>query len=330
MAFYALSDDGKSAYISLQPYNMKSQSLKTEVILETVLIGIKPGKTEADISKDSVRLMTRAEATRLGQDVIMLGTGSDIYIFGSITGEADSELIACGVKTDFPSVSGREEHIKPAPSTDPVTDDKNNNDGTGREYVSPFIEDETGAEWQNPFSDVSESDKYYKAVRFVYERSLFNGVSKTMFAPHSTMTRGMFVTVLGRLAGVDQSKYTKSSFTDTKTGEWYSAYVEWAAENGIVNGYGNGKFGVNDEVTVEQAAAIIARYARYIGIDTSSAKLENYIDKSDVSDWAKADMAWITSEGVCVAENGKLLPKDKAERSLVAAMMYGFVNRFTT
>ena len=78
--------------------------------------------------------------------------------------------------------------------------------------------------WKNPFADVSENDSFYPAVEYVYKNELFRGVSANRFAPHSTMTRAMFVTVLGRLAGVDQSEYTKTSFSDAVAGEWYSAY----------------------------------------------------------------------------------------------------------
>lgn len=101
--------------------------------------------------------------------------------------------------------------------------------------------------WENPFTDVSETDTYYKAVEFVYENGLFNGVSATEFAPATTMTRAMFVTVLGRLANVDTVAYTAElSFEDVVPGEWYTPYVAWAAENGIVNGYNAAEFGVNE------------------------------------------------------------------------------------
>ncbi len=185
-------------------------------------------------------------------------------------------------------------------------------------------------EWVNPFEDVAETDEYFEAIKFVNENGLYNGVSETKFAPHSTMTRAMFVTVLGRLAGVDTEKYTETSFDDAELGQWYSAYVEWAADNGIVNGYGNGKFGVNDEVTVEQAAAIIARYARFVGIDTADATLDEFEDAADLSDWAVADMAWLTEFGVYVPKDQKLAPRTKAERALVATMMFNFSVKFAS
>ena len=97
-----------------------------------------------------------------------------------------------------------------------------------------------------------------------------------------------------------------------------------ATTNDGKNGYGNGKFGVNDQVTIEQAATIIARYARFMGIDTSGAVLADYGDSAELSDWAVDDMAWITSSGIYNPEEGKIATKVKAERQLVATMIYAF------
>ena len=176
--------------------------------------------------------------------------------------------------------------------------------------------------WMNPFTDVTMNDSYYESVKFVYQNGLFKGVSDSEFAPAQTMTRAMFVTVLGRLEGIDTSAYTKVSFGDVKVGEWYAPYVEWAASEGIVLGYGDGKFGVNDTINVEQAAVIMARYAAYAGIDTkSTVTLKAYSDASAVSDWAKLQMTWMTGVGLYNGEDGMLNPKAPAKRSLVAEIM---------
>ena len=183
--------------------------------------------------------------------------------------------------------------------------------------------------WNNPFTDVSEKDEFYDSVRFVFEKKLFLGTSDTTFSPEKTMTRAMFVTVLGRLANVDESKYTGSSFSDTEDGQWYSAYVKWAAEEGIVLGYGNGKFGVNDQITVQQAAVIIARFASYVGFDmTADDASASYADTADVADWAKAEMNWVIENGIYEGRDGKLSPKELAPRSLVATMIHRFAEGF--
>ena len=177
----------------------------------------------------------------------------------------------------------------------------------------------------NPFIDVSPADAYYDAVLYVYENGLFKGVSEIQFAPNTTMTRAMFVTVLGRMAGVNPLLYQKSSFTDVEMGQWYSPYVEWAAKSGIVLGYGDGTFGLNDDITVEQAAVILTRYAAFTGRSTYTLRtLGDFADAADVSDWAVYSMKWIVSSGIYTGENGMLSPKSLAKRSLVAAMLYNY------
>ena len=184
---------------------------------------------------------------------------------------------------------------------------------------------EIPAAFVNPFIDVAESDAYFDAVMYVYENGLFKGVSETEFAPDTTMTRAMFVTVLGRMAGVNTQLYQKSSFNDVEMGQWYSPYVEWAAHCGIVLGYGDGTFGLNDEITVEQAAVILTRYAAFTGRNTYTLRtLHDFADAADVSDWAVYSMQWIVSSGIYTGENGMLSPKSLAKRSLVAAMLYNY------
>lgn len=181
------------------------------------------------------------------------------------------------------------------------------------------------AVWENPFVDIFETDSYYEAIQFVYENGLFNGVSATEFAPETTMTRAMFVTVLGRLAEVDTTNYTETTFTDVLPDEWYTPYVAWAAENGIVTGYNALEFGVNDEITVEQAAVILARYANYVEINTDTTiTLDEYADAADVSDWAVGQMTWAVENGIYVVNDDVLNPQALAARSLVAVMLYNF------
>ena len=157
------------------------------------------------------------------------------------------------------------------------------------------------------------------------QRGLFIGVSDTQFAPSLTMTRAMFVTVLGRLAGVNTEAYPASSFSDAAPGQWYSAYVEWAAENGIVLGYGDGKFGPDDLVTKEQAAVIIARYAAYIGQSIASVgSLAGYADAEDVSVWAIDAVTWAAENHIYVSDGIRLTPREPASRAIVAMMMHGF------
>ncbi len=183
--------------------------------------------------------------------------------------------------------------------------------------------------FDNPFIDIFESDRYYDAVAFVYENGLFKGVSASEFAPDTTMTRAMFVTVLGRLANVNADMYNTVSFNDVEEGSWYAPYVQWACDTGIVKGYGDGKFGVNDPVTVEQAAVLLARFAAYTGIQTANqADLGGFTDAAMVSDWAIAPMQFVVGNGIYTGTANALEPQSPAKRSLLAEMLYAYVLHF--
>lgn len=186
---------------------------------------------------------------------------------------------------------------------------------------------DTKDEWSNPFIDISESDSYYDAIEFVYENGLFKGISDVEFAPEMTMTRAMFVTVLGRLAGIDANTYSEVEFADVKAGAWYAPYVAWASEEGLVLGYGNGLFGTDDEITVEQTVVLLARYADDIGISLdSTAVLDSFFDADEVADWASAQMKWAVGTDIYSGSNGNLHPKALAKRWMLADMLMAFVN----
>ena len=185
--------------------------------------------------------------------------------------------------------------------------------------------------WVNPFIDIADDAEYIEAIEFVYTNGLFKGVSETefIFAPMETMTRAMFVTVLGRLAEVDVTYYAGTSFDDVVKGEWYAPYVEWAAENGIVLGYGDGTFGINNKITIEQATVILARYAEYIKVyKSSNISIKKYADASNISTWALDAMKWAVDNDIYVVESDKLNPQNPAPRALIATMIYNFVKEF--
>lgn len=183
--------------------------------------------------------------------------------------------------------------------------------------------------WGNPFHDVYPQDTYYNAVKFVHKNGLMNGMSDDLFSPDAGMTRAMFVTVLGRLAEM-QNFYTDEnlvwvSFEDVEDDQWYTYYVNWAVTNDIVTGYGNGYFGVNDKVTIEQAAVILYRYAKMI--ETPLYDMEgDYTDTDDISAWADDAMRWVTATDIYTGYDGKLRPKQNAPRALVAEMLYNYVH----
>lgn len=179
-----------------------------------------------------------------------------------------------------------------------------------------------------PFVDVNSGAWYYDAVSFVYNKGIMNGVTSTTFEPNSTITRGMVVTMLWRLAG--EPYVSGGSFSDVASGRYYSTAVAWAAKNGIVDGYSSTVFGVNDPVTREQFATILYRYAKYMGYSTTGSSLTGYYDANSVSSWARDAMGWAVRNGIITGSgNSRLNPTGTASRAEVAQMFMSFYE-FTT
>lgn len=179
-----------------------------------------------------------------------------------------------------------------------------------------------------PFVDVNSGAWYYDAVSFVYNKGIMNGVTSTTFEPNSTITRGMVVTMLWRMAG--EPYVSGGSFSDVASGRYYSTAVAWAAKNGIVDGYSSTVFGVNDPVTREQFATILYRYAKYMGYSTVGSSLTGYYDANSVSSWARDAMGWAVRNGIITGSgNSRLNPTGTASRAEVAQMFMSFYE-FTT
>ena len=179
--------------------------------------------------------------------------------------------------------------------------------------------------WVNPFKDVKTSDWFYEGVKFANQQELFNGTAHDTFSPNDAMTRAMLVTVLWRLDGKTTPTKT-SGFVDVPSKAYYTEAVAWAAENGIVNGTDATHFAPNDEVTREQIAAILFRYAEKKGVDTTKrADLNAFPDANKVSAYAKDALAWANAEGLVRGsnENGKdyLAPAASATRAQVATIL---------
>ena len=174
------------------------------------------------------------------------------------------------------------------------------------------------------FSDIKATDWYHESVDFALENGLFGGMSADKFAPNTAMTRAMLVTVLWRYEG--QPSTGGSTFSDVKSGQWHTEAVAWASKSGVVTGVGNQKFNPNGNITREQMAAILYRYANYKGIDTSmSAKLDGFPDGHKVSAYANDAIRWSVAQGLINGSDGKLLPQGNATRAQVAAILMRFV-----
>ena len=182
----------------------------------------------------------------------------------------------------------------------------------------------TFAETPLPFTDVTEGDWFYDAVRYAYETGLMDGVGDSLFAPNSETTRAQLVTILYRLAG-QPAVSGDLIFTDVEVGTWYTDAVAWAAENGIVNGTTDATFAPGEDITRGQLVTVLYRYAESKGYDVSaSADLSGYPDAGQVQDYAQPAMAWAVAEGIVEGVDGNLNPAGNATRAQIATILMRF------
>lgn len=182
------------------------------------------------------------------------------------------------------------------------------------------------------FTDVPETFWGYKAITFTAARELFEGVGNDLFKPDGTMTRSMLVTVLGRLAGIDPADYAgKSDFTDVDADSWYGPYVAWAAENGVVEGIGNGKFAPDDPITREQLCTMLVRY---LGIsDLNMPNVEDpatFSDQTQISDWAAEAVECFRLSGIVEGFAGAFRPQWNATRAEVSTVLARLITSILT
>ncbi len=177
------------------------------------------------------------------------------------------------------------------------------------------------------FEDVTIADWFYDDVMFVCGRGVMQGISDTRFGPHLTATRAMMATILWRMEG-SPAPTAEARFTDVRSGQWYSEAVAWTAQSGVYTGYADGSFRPNDSITREQLAAILYRYAKYKGVDVSVGEDTNilsYADAAEISDYAFPAMQWACGAGVMQGSNGNLLPRGRATRAQIAAMLHRYL-----
>ncbi|EEG52778.1 S-layer homology domain-containing protein [Enterocloster asparagiformis] len=164
-------------------------------------------------------------------------------------------------------------------------------------------------------------------IEFVAARGLLSGTGNNQFSPDGTMTRGMFVTALGRLAGVNPDSYKTRSFTDVKADAYYAAYVEWAAQKNIVKGTGDKLFSPDAPVTREQMAVMMVNYAGQMGysIPTPLAAV-TFADSDQISAWAAKEVAAMQRAGIVKGKDGNRFdPQASATRAEVSAVLRRFV-----
>ena len=178
------------------------------------------------------------------------------------------------------------------------------------------------------FFDVPADAWYYEVIKTAYEKGLMNGISETEFAPNQSLTRGMFVTILYRLAGSPEVT-VPSSFADIPASQYYANAVAWASANGIVNGVSADKFAPNNNITREQMATMIYRYATANNIEAANKGEITFSDSAKISEFAKGAVEWASSVGVLFGNSdGTFAPLRTATRAEAAAIfvrLLGFI-----
>ena len=171
------------------------------------------------------------------------------------------------------------------------------------------------------FEDVKDGDWFKSSVEYVCEKGMMKGVSDTSFAPNDVTTRGMVVTILHRLEGEPAAQ--AASFTDVDQNQWYAAAVNWAAESGIVTGTSETTFAPTADITREQIATILYRYAGQKGVDTTaSGDLSAFADNESVGGYAVDAMKWAVGQGLINGtSDNNLSPKGSATRAQAAAIL---------
>ena len=181
----------------------------------------------------------------------------------------------------------------------------------------------TAAKPENPFADVKSGSWYEAAVLYARANGFFDGTSATTFEPDGPMTRAMFVTVLGRMAGVEAADYAGATdFIDVAEGTWYAPFVKWAARYGITTGTGNGKFSPDGRITREEMAVFFVRYFETFDAmpKADTTVTTKPADLNEVSAWAQDAVLKLWALGLLNGDGKSFDPKAKASRAQTAAL----------
>lgn len=210
------------------------------------------------------------------------------------------------------------------PETDTGISQDGEEEGTDNDTNSSTAP-EQGSNWQNPFDDVDEDDWFYDGVRYTNENGIFSGITSSRFEPNTPVTRAMMVAVLYRAEGSPAAD-TSSKFYDVSPEAYYAQAVVWAEENNIVYGFSETEFGPELNITREQIAAIMERYADYKGQDTDEiGDLTQFADSDEISWWAIENVQWAVGRGIISGKGNNILdPLGNATRAEIASIIMRF------
>lgn len=322
--------DNKSQEVIIAP-DINGDVSKTEVTVPAAALTDLAGKTDAvltvktpvaqvtlpnealsGLAKDGGEVTVTAEKTDSGYQLTVTANGQNVSsVSGGVTMTVPHDDCAPGTVAVLVKEDGTREIIrKSLAGEDSVTVPL---DGSAQvELVdnSKSFQDVTGSSWEKD------------AVDFVSSHELFNGTSTDTFSPDTAMTRGMVAQVLHNLEG-NPAQSVSGVFTDVDGNIWYAQAVSWAADQGIVSGYGDGQFGAGDSVSRQDLAVILFRYS---GSPETQEKTLDFTDAGAVSDYAKQALTWAVEEGILNGKGGGVLdPKGQATRAQVAQMLLNYM-----
>jgi len=172
-----------------------------------------------------------------------------------------------------------------------------------------------------PYTDASTTAWYHDGVHYCIENGLMNGYGSSKFAPNDTLTRGMLAQIIYNKEG-RPTMAASNPFDDVVGGAWYAKAVAWGARNGVLEGYGNGKFGPDDPITREQLATMLWRYA---GSPESVEPLDRFTDGGKTSSWAAAALRWAVEQGIVTGKSSGIFdPASTATRAEAVTMLQRF------
>ena len=330
------TDGATPMLLALAPYR-DNEDVNT-VINETVEI-IKRQQTEdGSLGNGASTGLAIAAFSALGEDFNTLADGLMVYVNNALDGFVPEENLfsteqgfrglvgAYGEKSvydfkDMPldkatATFKKQETEVPTPS------------GGGGRVPTPVVKEEVKEEVEEEveeeikeakrFSDVGEDMWYTAAVEYVTGKNFMMGESETQFKPDELMTRAMLVTVLYRIAGEPDTEKEKT-FKDVTEDSWYKKSVEWATENNLVAGYEDNTFRGEENITREQLAVMLYRFAE--GTESEEC-ITDYEDANEISDYAKTAFNWaVENKLINGVSNKRLAPTDNATRAQIAAII---------
>ena len=313
--------ESRGLNVSLEPYgSTKGYALRYE--------STDPSVVSVDSSSGALTGIRAGQATILvhavrldASDIILLDTdGSFLNADGTEWDETDREGAAEPVVVMTKEVSVTVTPAQPDGNTpeEGYEDDRTPTSPATPEPTPTPVPSEDPAD---RFIDVKPEDWFRDSVSYVVSKGYFNGTGSDRFSPLMDMTRSMFVTVLGRLEGVDGAS-SGTSFTDVPDGMYYTPYVSWAASAGLVEGTGEGLFQPDASITREQAAKILGGYLNGKLEELPETAELTFRDRDEIADWAQEGVALTAALGIFQGDDhGDFRPRAVITRAEMAAII---------